>query len=155
MVSAALGDALYPHPQWRSLVQLWESFYPPRKIPAAVGSQLASLRRTLPRLVDLLLAHRPAAMQRRSLAEVMATGERQPRALRNAFREWQATPARMATAPPSLVFAVIGQARADGRISPEEEGRVLASMLRHWALRSTLSSAASCASRHEPIYAVN
>ena len=28
-LSAAIGEALYPHPQWRRLSALWESFYPP------------------------------------------------------------------------------------------------------------------------------
>jgi hypothetical protein len=64
-----------------------------------------------------------------------------------------------------VVFAVIGQARAQGELSPEAEGRVLAGMLRYWALRSTLDNAARCAMRVPklgrppraplPIYAVN
>ena len=28
-LSAAIGDALYPHPQWQRLSATWESFYPP------------------------------------------------------------------------------------------------------------------------------
>ena len=42
------------------------------------------------------------------------------------------------TAPPTLAFAVIGQARAEGKISPEEESRLLADLLTYWALRGTL-----------------
>ena len=30
-LSCAIGDALYPHPQWRELAALWESLYPPQR----------------------------------------------------------------------------------------------------------------------------
>ena len=43
----------------------------------------------------------------------------------------------------SLVFAVIGQAKADGQITPEEESGLLASLLTHWALRRTLATQAN------------
>jgi hypothetical protein len=50
----------------------------------------------------------------------------------------------MYKAPPSLVFAVIGQAKADGRLGPEDESDLLARLLTHWAMRSTLDAAAAC-----------
>jgi hypothetical protein len=51
----------------------------------------------------------------------------------------------MYDARPIVVFAAIGQGRADSKISPEEESVVLGKVLTHWALRSTLQSAAGCA----------
>ncbi len=53
----------------------------------------------------------------------------------------------MRDAAPSLVFAVIGQARVDGKISPEEESRLLTSLLTYWALRGTLDMSALCSQR--------
>jgi hypothetical protein len=47
---------------------------------------------------------------------------------------------------PIVVFAVIGQGRADGRITPEEESTVTAKLLSHWAVWSTLQAAAGCSS---------
>jgi hypothetical protein len=38
-----------------------------------------------------------------------------------------------------LVFAVIGQARANGLLSPEHESVLLGRLLTHWALRNTLT----------------
>ncbi|MGH8498073.1 MAG: hypothetical protein ACRERV_04600, partial [Methylococcales bacterium] len=38
----------------------------------------------------------------------------------------------------------IGQARADGRMSPELESAILAKLLTHWAVRSTLNEAEAC-----------
>lgn len=40
----------------------------------------------------------------------------------------------MTTAAPSLVFAVIGQAKADGLISARDESRLLMRLLTGWAL---------------------
>jgi hypothetical protein len=158
LLSAALGEALYPHPQWRRLVRLWQSYYPAARIRAAQRAMFDSLLRTIPELVRLLLEHRPAQTGHRSLADVMATAERQPARLATELARWRARPSRMRSAPASLVFAVIGQARSDGAVTPEAEGRILAAMLRHWALRSTLTSAATtrsaARSQNIPIVAV-
>ena len=54
-------------------------------------------------------------------------------------------PEQMYRAPPSLVFAVLGQARADGSMSPEDESDLLAKLLTFWAMRSTLDTSAYCA----------
>jgi hypothetical protein len=40
----------------------------------------------------------------------------------------------MRAAPPTLAFAVLGQARWNGLLAPEAEGRLVASLLQHWAL---------------------
>jgi hypothetical protein len=39
----------------------------------------------------------------------------------------------------------LGQAKADGRLSPEDESDLLAKLLTYWAMRSTLDSSAYCA----------
>ena len=48
---------------------------------------------------------------------------------------------------PSLTFAVLGQARIDGQLSPEEESTILAKLLTHWALKTTLDMSFYCASQ--------
>jgi hypothetical protein len=53
----------------------------------------------------------------------------------------------MRSAPPTLVFAVIGQAKADGKISPEAEAKLLAGLLNYWAMRSSLDTSAICATQ--------
>ena len=52
----------------------------------------------------------------------------------------------MYKARPIMAFAAIGQGRAEGKITPEEESVVLGKLLTHWALTSTLEAAAGCAS---------
>ena len=47
----------------------------------------------------------------------------------------------MALAPPTVAFAVLGQARASGRLSPERESRLLRRLIASWAVRSSLETA--------------
>ncbi len=101
----------------------------------------------MPGFVALLVNHRPKALRGKSLIEVMSVSERQPNRLAAYYQRWRTAKAEMRDAPPSLVFAVIGQAKADGKISPEEESRVLSQLLTYWALRSTLNTSEVCASR--------
>jgi len=56
----------------------------------------------------------------------------------------------MKRAAPTLVFAVLGQARADGALTPEREGDLLVSLLRHWAWRSTVVLNEVCAAARRP-----
>ena len=55
------------------------------------------------------------------------------------------TRAELQHARPALAFAVLGQARAEGKISPEQESAQLADLLTTWALSSSLETSRSCA----------
>lgn len=145
LLSCAIGQALYPHPQWERIATMWTSFYPPQDLEPDKRGLFERLRATMGTLVALLAQHRPRRLRGRSLAEVLVQPERSPAALALAFRRWNAEPAAMYRAAPSRVFAAIGQARIDGRISPEDESRLLSKLLTHWALASTLQDAARCA----------
>jgi hypothetical protein len=145
-LSCAMGDALYPHPQWARLAAMWESFYPTHGLDAASLHLLRRLQALMPAFVSVLVQHRPAALRGRTLAQVLDLAERRPARLAALFRLWSRLPALMYRAPPSLVFAVIGQARCDGRLSPEDESLLLGKLLTHWALTSTLDTSLACAS---------
>ena len=67
----------------------------------------------------------------------MSVTERQPAQLSAFYDQWRLTPAQMFRAPPALVFAVIGQARAEHKITPEQESDLVARLLTRWALRRT------------------
>ncbi len=149
-LSCAMGDALYPHPQWGRLSALWASFYPPETLDNARRELLGRLEASMPGFVALLLNHRPKALRGASLREVMDTDRRQPARLAALRETWRRAPNLMARTPPTLAFAVIGQARADGVMTPEEESRLVAGLLRHWALRSNLNASAACAEVSAP-----
>jgi hypothetical protein len=141
-LSCAIGKALYPHGQWDRMAQLWESYYPTDGLEETTRALLATLEASIPSFVTLLIHHRPKLLRGASLREVMAVEERQPARLSAYFKTWRHSPRRMRAAPPSLVFAVIGQARAEGLLSPESESRMLAYLLTYWALRSSLDTSA-------------
>lgn len=134
-LSCAMGNALYPHPQWARLAALWESFYPRGDLPEGKLRLIASLEATMTNFVSLLVNHRPKTLNGRSLKEALASGERQPARLAALFQQWRASPEKIRAAPPTLVFAAIGQAKFDGRITPVEESRTLAELLTQWATR--------------------
>jgi len=144
-LSAAIGHALYPHPLWRELARLWTSLYPIDRLDPKRREIFASLEACIPEFVERLVHHRPPSLRGRSLKEGVATAERRPEHLDALHRAWQSAPSKLLQAPPTLAFAVIGQARVRGLIAPEREGDRLARLLRHWAWRSTVDAGEVCA----------
>ena len=148
MLSCAIGDTLYPHPQWRRVAGTWEAFYPIVGIDPKGALLAQQLRATIQPFVALIVGHRPASLQGRSLRQVLPVPDRTPERLVRYFRTWHDAPEAMRNASPCLVFAALGQARASGLISPEEESRKLGELITHWAIKSTLDvSARSAVSR--------
>lgn len=144
-LSAALGEALYPDPQWRALAETWETLYPPERLPPGAASLLAALERSLPAFVSLLVDHRPESLGGNALREVLATPDREPARLRAYLDAWNGSRRKMQAAPPTLALAVIGQAKADGRLSPERESGMVSDLLTDWAMRSSLDTSMICA----------
>jgi hypothetical protein len=143
-LSCAMGNALYPDPQWHELAMMWESFYPTMGLDQIRRDLLAALEANIPGFVSLVVNHRPQALRGKSLIEALAVAERQPARLAAYYESWRGSPDLMRLTPPSLVFAVIGQAKAAGKLSPEAESHTVANLLTYWALRSTLDSSATC-----------
>lgn len=148
MISAAMGEALYPHPQWKRVAQLWESFYPPSGLDPATDRLVKMLRAGIPEFVDFLIGFRPPSLRGCRLAEAMNTGDRTPAKLAELFRQWTQAPQGVYDSRPSLTFAVLGQARLEGRLSPADEATLLGKLLTHWALKTTLDSSSYCAHHH-------
>lgn len=138
LISAGIGDAIYPHPQWAAMRDTWKSLYPIDQLPASRQAELRRMERAIPEFVHLLLGHRSATLRGRRLADIFPARERGPDRLLNLFHHWAGDIALMSRQPASLVFAVVGQAKAAGLISPEAESRALSDLLRAWAVRSSL-----------------
>jgi len=148
LLSCAIGERLYPagpRGQWRRLAALWPELYPVSGVHLDLRQTIAALEQTLPEFVALLAGHRPAALRGRSLADVLAQPDRAPSRLIGRYRGWEADPAAMHSTPPTLAFAVLGQARASGLITPERENTLLRGLITEWALKSTLETARACA----------
>ena len=148
LLSCAIGDRLYPDPQWDRLAATWRAMYP----LAGVRPQLAGDHRRAaghhagPRHGAGRAPPGPAArpVARRGAPQ---PGAATATALLRRFSDWEADPSRMALAPPTLAFAVLGQARASGRLSPERESRLLRRLITSWAV----TQLARDGPRHHPV----
>jgi hypothetical protein len=138
IASCAIGRVLFPDPQWRRLAARWGELYP---LGSDAPAQAAALAAHAPEFAEVLASHRPAALRGLSLREVLRVHERSPRRLRSLWRDWSQDSAPIAVAPPTLAFAVLGQARADGRLRPAEDGALHARLLQAWALTGAISVA--------------
>lgn len=145
LLSCAIGDRLYPDPQWARLATTWREMYPLDGLRPELATTIAEVRATMPDLVEVLVGHRPGPLRGRSLGEVLRDPDIQRDSLLRRYWSWQADPDRLATAPPTLAFAVLGQARAAGLLSPERESRTLRRLIGTWAVTSTLETARATA----------
>jgi hypothetical protein len=138
-LSCAMGAALYPDRQWQQLGDLWTALYPlGRDLTPAQQTAIVALEKTMPEFIRVVLEHRPASLRGRSIYETLRSGDRAPDQLRHTYRSWEGRFRVMRAAPPSLAFAVLAQARADGSITPERESRLIGDLLTYWALRQAL-----------------
>jgi hypothetical protein len=144
-LSCAIGDVLYPHPQWDRIARMWEACYPLGGLKPSTERTFRALDRTIPALAEILCAHRPPSLRGHELGSVLASPDRHPTQLTAIWRRWQSAPALIFRAPPALVFAVLGRARLAGELGPVQESRLLEDLLTHWALRSTLDTSQLCA----------
>jgi hypothetical protein len=135
LLSCAIGDALYPDPQWDRLAGVWRELYP------GGSRDLSELEDSLPGVVRVLMGHRSPALRGRALGDVLRDPRVRRTALLRRYAAWRADPGELDRAPPTLAFAVLGQARADGLISPEAEADLLRRLIVSWAVTSTLATA--------------
>ena len=116
-LSLAFGNALYPHEQWQRYEKLWQSMYPLDKLDDKSLGVIDALIRIMPEFVELMINHSPPALKGKKLADIFPYKTRQPSQLQFLYNTWRFSPDAISAAPPSLVFAVIGQAHADADIS--------------------------------------
>jgi len=142
-LSCAIGQALYPDPQWAAIAALWDRLYPAGGQDGDRARVIATLESTVTPFASLLVRHRPPSLRGQRLQEAVTIPSRQPRRLSARYEQWRAEPELMRDAAPTLVFAVFGRARATGRLSPEQEDRLLGALINRWALLSTPGTAAA------------
>lgn len=150
-LSAAIGNALYPHPQWRALTELWTSLYPTGHLDPGRRELFTKVEAAFPAFTQVLCQHRPRKLGGLSLGEALTSTDRTPKRLAALRRTCDKDTAVLARLAPTLAFAVIGQARFNGSITPEREGALLAALLRHWAWRNTVIVSEVCAQAHSGI----
>ena len=133
-ISIGFGKQIYPDDQWQRLERLWETMYPRKGLNAKLMQMVTSLEEIIPKFCSMIINHQPESLKGKLLKELFPSQERQPAILRQNYFLWKDKIDEWSKQRPSMVFAVVGQARADNTITPFAENRLLTKALRHWAL---------------------
>ena len=136
-LSLAFGEYFFPHPQWKKYNQLWHHLYPTSNLDVSRKKIIQSLENTIPAFVHLVSHHRNEKMQDLELKDLFPLKERSPYLLQQYFSNWKKYKNKIRLAPPSLVFAVIAQAKADEKIKEDTESQLLEKMLAQWAFMTS------------------
>ena len=144
-LSCAIGNALYPNPQWLRFARAWEDLYPLENLDSGRRAVIGALEATMPEFVERMLYHRPEKLEGKRVFEIFPLHQRTPERLRARFEEAQRDAGVLGRLPPTLAFAVLGQARAENLTTPRQEGAWLAALLTDWAVRSSLDTSVICA----------
>jgi hypothetical protein len=137
-ISVALGEVLFPHPQWQAIRRLWETLYPPEPVEPFQRACLRLLDETLPTFAQLVVDHRPPRLKGLSLREAIVEPACKPEQLRQLFQFYMQSPGALRSASPVTVMAAIGQVRFDGSLAPIAESALISRMLRSWAVADAL-----------------
>ncbi len=132
-LSCRIGKKLFPDPQWDKLWSLWESFYPKAKVPKEKLIILQSLDAEMDRFIDTIIQLKPPILKGKRLLELFNIEGRQPQILREKYTAWKTNPGFINQEEPIMVFAVLGQAKMDHRITAQEENHLLTQQLNRWA----------------------
>jgi hypothetical protein len=94
-LSTAIGNTLYPHPQWARMAALWEELYPREGLDPERLALFGRLEAHMPTFVALLASHRPVKLGGRTLPDVLEISTRTPAELARLFSAWSQAPAGM------------------------------------------------------------
>lgn len=132
-VSCSFGKKMFPHPQWERAWELWRTFYPSDDLPEDKRMLLQEIDEEMDDFVNLVLNHTNKILKGKRLGELFPVDERQPHVLQQLYQQWKNFPRLIERAPPTLVFAIMGQAKSDMNIDAGDESRILSQQLRNWA----------------------
>jgi hypothetical protein len=135
LLSCIMGTKIYPHNQWQFYYQMWEQFYPTGNLSAEKVLLLNKLKKIMPKVVDIILNHKPKSLNGKKIIEIFPVISRQPLELQKYYGKIQANTEFINQMSPTLLFAVIGQAKADNKITAETESRILSKQLTRWAFK--------------------
>lgn len=146
-ISAAIGRAFYPDPQWEQVAAIWDEYYPLASAPPASRRLLGLVESTLREFVALTLETPIPRLGGTPLGAIFPRADRLPARLRSLRALLRQDTRHLAVLSPTVAFAVVGQAKFDGAISSRIESQTLSRLLRFWALRATVDASIACADR--------
>ena len=131
--SYAFGKRLFPHSQWERIWEMWKRFYPLEGLDAESIHIIQEIEREIEPFIDLVINHSTKEMKGKKLWELFPLAERKPENLKQLFVLWKSKKTSLDRMRPTLVFALLGQAKFDLAIDAAEESKVLTQQLRQWA----------------------
>lgn len=134
-LTCSFGKKLFPHAQWNKVWSLWKTFYHLKGLSNETLQVLSVLEIEMDAFVDLVLNHSTPEMKGRKLIEIFPVMDRQPERLKQLYQLWKARKTSLSSMSPTLVFALMGQAKFDFGIDASQESSVLSSQLRQWAFK--------------------
>jgi hypothetical protein len=132
-LTCAFGKRIFPHVQWEKIWELWKTFYRTEGLKNETVQILNDIETEMGSFVDLVLNHSTKEMKGKKLIELFPVMERKPENLKQIYQSWKAKKISLDAMPPSLVFAMLGQAKFDLVLDAAEESNVLTRQLRQWA----------------------
>ena len=132
-LSYAFGKRLYPHQQWDTLWEMWKKFYPINSIDAESIRIINSIESQIDPFVELVINYSSTKMKGNKLMDLFPLQERAPQNLKKLYQLWKSKQLKLHAMPPTLVFALFGQAKFDLALEAWEENKVLTQQLRQWA----------------------
>jgi len=144
MLSCAIGNTLYPDPQWAALERVWLQMYPVNSHDDKSKGILRILMDTRVTLASMIKMHRSRSLRGRTLSERLNITDRTPDRLRSIWDRVMVNSSLVNELPPVLAFAVIGQAKMDRRISANDEDKMIEVLLRKWAFERAIDVSKAC-----------
>ena len=132
-LSCAFGKKIYPHLQWDKLWNLWTKFYPRQQVNPGIIKKLDDMGQEIDEFVQMVLRHRTTEMKGKTLLELFPVQERMPARLQEIAEAARVNRTEFNNLSPTLLFAVLGQAKFDLKIDAITESKVLSQQLRRWA----------------------
>ena len=132
-LTCAFGTKIFPHPQWKKIWELWKIFYRKEGLKNETVQILNDIEKEMDSFVDVVLNHTTKEMKGKKLVELFPVMERRPENLKQLYQLWKAKKTNLYAMPPTLVFALLGQAKFDLAIDAAEESKVLTRQLQQWA----------------------
>lgn len=136
LLSCRTGAALFPDPQWERLERMWNSFYPVDELHPEKQQDIQELTEEMPEFIRTLLGMPLSSLGNKKIIDLMPLGTRQPQQLRKLFSAFRKNQITLGSMSPTLLFAVLGQAKADFRLCAQSEYRLLQQQLKRRADQS-------------------
>lgn len=141
ILSCRIGAQLYPDDQWQRIEQLWIALYPPSNLNAQTWQIINLLLDTADAFADMLINKRFKSLKGKRLTDCLGAANRNPDYLRGLWQQHEDKTTEIKNIKPTLAFAVLGQAKVDGKLLAGNEDKIISTLLQDWAVRRSMTCA--------------